>query len=150
MEPVLSGLVSISLEYHRFHIVVQNFPRYTAEEAERIAVTGFQRVVAHVVGELDVKHSAVPQNSNEHIQGGLAVSHAPPVNLHLPPGLGFEANDRFCLYGEGLRTDELSQDSQPSTIAQLHDFPGNNGRRDFVGMGIADPFRDVITVFIEQ
>lgn len=69
MEPVLSGLVSITLEYHRFHIVVQNFLRYTAEEVERIAVTGFQRVIAHVVGELDVKHSAVAQNRNEHMQG---------------------------------------------------------------------------------
>lgn len=84
------------------------------------------------------------------MQGGLAVSHGPPVNLHLPSGLGFEANDRFCLCWQGLFTDELSQDSKPSTIAQLHDFPGNNGRRDFVGMRIADPLRDVITVFIEQ
>ena len=69
MEPVLPGLVSITLQHHRFHIVVQDFLRYTAEEAERIAVTGFQRVVAHVVGELDVKHSAVSQNSDEHMQG---------------------------------------------------------------------------------
>ncbi|STT82931.1 Uncharacterised protein [Klebsiella pneumoniae] len=99
---MLPGLVSITLQHHRFHIVVQDFLRYTAEEAERIAVTGFQRVVAHVVGELDVKHSAVPQNSNEHMQGGFAVSHGPPVNLHLPSGLGFEANDRFSLCREGL------------------------------------------------
>lgn len=67
MEPVLPGLVSITLQYHRFHIVVQDFPRNTPEEAERIAVTGFQRVVANVVGELEVKHSAVPQKSNEHV-----------------------------------------------------------------------------------
>lgn len=150
MEPVLSGLVSISLEHYRFHIVVQNFPRNAAEEAERIAVTGFQRVVAHVVGELDVKHSAVPQNSNEHMQGRLTVSHGPTVNLHLPSGLGFEANNRLCLYGECLRTDELPQDSQTSTIAQLHDFPSNNGIRDFVGMRVADPLTDIIAVFIEQ
>ncbi|SQY59687.1 Uncharacterised protein [Escherichia coli] len=150
MEPVLTGLVGITLQHHRFHIVVQDFPRYTTEEAERIAVTGFQGVVAHVVSELDVQHPAVSQNGDEHMQGGLAVSHGSPVNLHLPPGLGFEANARFCLCWQGLFADELSQDSQPSTIALLHDFPGNNGCRDFVGMRIADPFRDVITVFIEQ
>lgn len=68
MESVLPGLVSITLQHHRFHIVVQDFLRYTAEEAERIAVTGFQRVVAHVVGELDVKHSAVPEMTARRIK----------------------------------------------------------------------------------
>lgn len=71
MEPVLSGLVSITLQHYCFHIVVQDFPRHTAEEAERIAVTGFQRVVAHIVGELDVKHSAVPQTR---ITGGSGLT----------------------------------------------------------------------------
>lgn len=65
---MLPGLVSITLQYYRFHIVLQDFLRYTAEEAECIAVTGFQRVVAHVVGELDVQHPAVSQNGNEHMK----------------------------------------------------------------------------------
>lgn len=68
MEPVLPGLVSITLQYYRFHIVIQDFIRYTSEEAERIEVTGFQRVVAHVVGELDVQHPAVFQNGYEHMK----------------------------------------------------------------------------------
>lgn len=57
-----------SVQHHAaallFYIVVQDFQRYTAEKADRIAVTGFQRVVAHLVSELDIKHSTEPQRSN--------------------------------------------------------------------------------------
>ena len=93
--------------------------------------------------------SVIPEQRRTH--AGMTCRFAwSPVNLHLPSRLGFEANDRFCLCWQGLFADKLSQGSKPSTIAQLHDFPGNNGRRDFVGMRIAEPLRDVITVFIEQ
>lgn len=46
MEPVLSALVSISLEHHCFHIVVQDFPWYATEEAERIAMEEQQSMLA--------------------------------------------------------------------------------------------------------
>ncbi len=51
-----------------FNIVVRHFLRHTTEEAERITVTDFQRVIAHVISELDVQHFAVPQNGNEHVK----------------------------------------------------------------------------------
>ncbi len=54
--------------HYCFHIVVQGFTRYATEEAGRITVTGFQRVIAHVVSELDVQHSTVSQNDNEHMK----------------------------------------------------------------------------------
>lgn len=86
---MLPSLVSVALQHDRFHVVVEYFARYVAKEAERIAVALFQRVVAHIIGELDVQHSAEPQNSNEHMKGGFTVTHGAPVNLHLPSGLCF-------------------------------------------------------------
>lgn len=75
MELVLSDLVSITLQHHCLYIVIQDFTRYVTEEAERIAVTRFQRVTAHILGELNVQHPAEPKNSNGHMKGRLAITH---------------------------------------------------------------------------
>ncbi len=147
---MLSGLISITLEYHCFHIVVQYFPRHAAKEAERITVTGFQRVEAHIVGELDVQHSAVPQNGNEHMKRGFAVPHGSPIDLHLPSGLGFEANDRLRFLRYGKETYELSQDGHTTTIALFHDFAGDNRCWNFIRVGISDALANIVPVFIQK
>ena len=55
-------------QYGRPQIIVGTTLRYATEEAERITVAFFQSVVAHIVSELDIQHSAEPQNGNEHMK----------------------------------------------------------------------------------
>jgi hypothetical protein len=68
MEPVLTGLICVTLQNHSFHIVIQHFARHTTKEAERITMAGLQRVITHIVSEFDVQHSAVSENSNGHVK----------------------------------------------------------------------------------
>ncbi|AKB86424.1 hypothetical protein CH44_4328 (plasmid) [Yersinia pestis] len=68
MEPVLTGLICVTLQNHSFHIVIQHFARHTTKGAERITMAGLQRVITHIVSEFDVQHSAVSENSNEHVK----------------------------------------------------------------------------------
>lgn len=55
MEPVLTGLICVTLQNHSFHIVIQHFARHTTKEAEHIAMAGLQRVITHIVSEFDVQ-----------------------------------------------------------------------------------------------
>ncbi len=65
---MLTGLICVTLQNHSFHIVIQHFARHTTKEAERITMAGLQRVITHIVSEFDVQHSAVSENSNEHMK----------------------------------------------------------------------------------
>ena len=65
---MLTGLICVTLQNHSFHIVIQHFARHTTKVAERITMAGLQRVITHIVSEFDVQHSAVSENSNEHVK----------------------------------------------------------------------------------
>lgn len=87
---MITGLICIPLDHHGFHVVAQDFLRHALEEPEGITMTAFHRLIAHVIGELDI----ITQDGNEDVKREVPGTHSAPVDLHLMAGVGLKTDHR--------------------------------------------------------
>src|ERR1041385_2004988 len=105
-------------------VVVVNFPAHPVESRKRMDVTSYESLETLAVGELQIRHPAVPINQREGIQFTLVAliaerAEVTPVHLETLTGLGFHAHEgTLGLWLRAHLVDVLTQDAVAAVIAE--------------------------------
>ena len=122
MEAMDAAPISVPLNYHRAHVVVENLDRDAAQRQQRVLMSPNQRLDALVVAELDIGRPAPAQRRDEHLELVGATTDTGPVRLHLLPGLGLKPHYRCRCRRRHKPAHELLQPRLAAVIATRLDL----------------------------